>query len=515
MKKIGNKSIGGNLNMLPKDISLKEIIYNRSHHRETFVDLIREAIPKDENWQMNKTPVEIIDKMVSKTELKDKTILVLFNVEIIDRLISYYKVPPENLFFFADHPLELLFVEKIYKVRSTWADKEIMIQDNKEEIHPLVRRIQEMGQKKFDLVLSNPPYNRGVDLKILSVVEPMTAETVVVHPANFLLEIEERNDLYKAFRNQISSKAISFEIFNLNKVFDINNINNAYGVITHLKSDNPKKVIKVRLLDDEFEVEQLDDITKFGKSWIDIIKTFHNKMMGVCTTDNVYKRVYKNLKDFKTNKNEFVVQFPVGRGNIDKSSNATVYKDDFYTFFSNNTVFQEKHLDSNQCSFEGAGKYLTFKTKTEQINFFNYMKTDFARFCLALLKKHKLYLQGEMSLIPWLDFTQEWDDEKLYKFFDVDEKTQEYIENFLPDYYGIRDKKKNKTYFGSVKPDKISMTEKSSNILLDKQKAKKLSEDINKMIEETDEEENLCLFLSKNNKRLTVTKDYWKKKKDK
>ena len=48
---------------------------------------------------------------------------------------------------------------------------------------------------------------------------------------------------------------------------------------------------------------------------------------------------------------------------------------------------------------------------------------------------------GEMEIIPWMDFTQSWDDEKLFKYFDIDQKTQNYIREFLPDYYGLRSKK--------------------------------------------------------------------------
>ena len=81
--------------------------------------------------------------------------------------------------------------------------------------------------------------------------------------------------------------------------------------------------------------------------------------------------------------------------------------------------------------------------KGQIYNFIGYCKTDFARFCLSLYKNGpNLLTGGGLENIPWLDFTQEWDDQKLYEFFDVNEETQEYIENFLPDYYGIRNKTK-------------------------------------------------------------------------
>jgi hypothetical protein len=79
-----------------------------------------------------------------------------------------------------------------------------------------------------------------------------------------------------------------------------------------------------------------------------------------------------------------------------------------------------------------------FSTEIQQDNFIKYLKTDFARFCLAIVKNKADLHYGEMSLIPWLDFTEEWDDDKLFKKFDVSQELQDYIRDFLPDYYSIR-----------------------------------------------------------------------------
>jgi site-specific DNA-methyltransferase (adenine-specific) len=80
----------------------------------------------------------------------------------------------------------------------------------------------------------------------------------------------------------------------------------------------------------------------------------------------------------------------------------------------------------------------SFNTEQEQDNFLNYLKTDFARFCLSMYKVHSNQRAGALNLIPWLDFTEEWDDDKLFAKFDVSQELQDYIRDFLPDYYGIR-----------------------------------------------------------------------------
>jgi len=67
------------------------------------------------------------------------------------------------------------------------------------------------------------------------------------------------------------------------------------------------------------------------------------------------------------------------------------------------------------------------------------LNTDCNRFALACLKNNKNLSVGEMGLLVWLgDYTKPWDDERLFAHFNIDQKTQDYIRKFLPDYYGIR-----------------------------------------------------------------------------
>ena len=79
-----------------------------------------------------------------------------------------------------------------------------------------------------------------------------------------------------------------------------------------------------------------------------------------------------------------------------------------------------------------------FDTKQERDNFISYCKTDFVRFCLVLYKNNQHVDSKELTLVPWLDFTQQWNDEKLYNLFNVNKETINYIEEFLPDYHNIR-----------------------------------------------------------------------------
>jgi len=110
------------------------------------------------HWQKNPTPFEIIRKMLDKTSLDDKKILVLFNIEFLQVLVEERKINPENIYYIADNDLEYLSAIKIFKVQS-YKLSDFTV--------PALKNLIVGLDMKFDLVFSNPPYNRGMDIKIL------------------------------------------------------------------------------------------------------------------------------------------------------------------------------------------------------------------------------------------------------------------------------------------------------------------------------------------------------------
>ena len=132
-----------------------------------------------------------------------------------------------------------------------------------------------------------------------------------------------------------------------------------------------------------------------------------------------------------SSKDKFYVQFSnlVGTRSNDPKN---MVKDDFYTITLKNPesclgIRKESMLNTYE-----------FTSKDEALNFINYCSMDFARFCVAIYKNNTNLHRGELELLPYLDFKESWDDAKLYKHFGIDQKTQDYITNFLPDFHGIR-----------------------------------------------------------------------------
>jgi len=373
-----------------------------------------------ENWQQNPTPLCIVRKMLDKTSLEDKKILVLFNIEFLQVLVEERKINPENIYYIADNELEYLGAIKIFKVQSYKIDDFTV---------PALKKLIAGIDMKFDLVFSNPPYNKNIDIKILNEVLPVADEWVIIHPSLWLLESKGVFKAYSDFRTKIKNKLVSVEMFNGNGIFDIQL--NVPIVITHIDTRSDTKT-QVEYFDERYTVDSINDITKFGIAWETLVKPFYNQMSEYCTTNG---SVWSNKTAFSlTDSSKFHCQLADIRGSKNLNSKTKdLVKSDFYTMTVRDNAEDNKTLrkDTLKNTYE-------FNTENERDNFIKYLNTDFARFCLAILKTNTHIDSGELSLIPWLDFTEEWNDEKLFKRFDINQKQQEYIQTFLPDFYNIR-----------------------------------------------------------------------------
>jgi hypothetical protein len=290
---------------------------------------------------------------------------------------------------------------------------------------------------KFDLVFSNPPYNGNVDIKILNEIIDIADEFVVVHPSTWILDSKDKAKLFSNFKTATDKKYESLHFFNGNFVFNIDIFTPC--VITHIDKKHIGN-INVSYFDKTYKAESIFDVTKFSDKWKPLVQKFKDSILKCIAENNGH--MWEKFKDNKTNnwisvQDKFLFQLPMGRGGTYTNTDTKILRDDFYTFFSKESSEIINKNCSDKVAFTG-GTYFYFDTIDERNNFVNFLKSDFVRFCLSLSKLNKHYDRGEMELIPWLDFTEEWDDDKLFKKFDVSEELQDYIKEFLPDYYGIR-----------------------------------------------------------------------------
>lgn len=105
----------------------------------------------------------------------------------------------------------------------------------------------------------------------------------------------------------------------------------------------------------------------------------------------------------------------VGHVNL---NNETMLKNDFYTICQKNP---QNNIGLRKQSKHNHGEII-FKYDDTTVE---YLCSDFVRFCLSFYKNSQNLFFKEMSLIPKQPIP-------------ISKELQEYMEEFLPDYYGLR-----------------------------------------------------------------------------
>ena len=379
------------------------------------------------------TPQTVIEDMLEKVQdIEKKSILVLFNCEIVEHLIHKKKIDPKNITFGVEFAasVKATAIQKMYGVETVLADGKFL------GLHSAFKG------RKFDVCLSNPPYNRGLDLKILqslmgngTIAGSVAKEYVFVHPSTWLLDQKDKTALYGNIKALLTNKLKSVKLFNGNPIFDISLF--VPCMITHIDLTHSSNKTDVKFFDETFAVNNIGDITKFSVDWLPVVKPFVLKIEKVIkTSGHIWSHNEKRIDSNKT-----YCQLSAMMGTAadlrDLKYKGKMVKNDFYTL--TRITSTNKGAQSNKLNKPGNPvPTFGFASVMERDNFLEYINTDFARFCLAVLKNNLNVSVGEMELIPWLDFSQRWDDARLFNHFGIDQVTQDYIRKFLPDYYGIR-----------------------------------------------------------------------------
>ena len=285
-----------------------------------------------------------------------------------------------------------------------------------------------MAGKHFDIVFSNPPYNGNIDLKILQTMFDYADKIIFIHPSTFLLDKKFKTKLYNDVRNSNYLEKTIFVWGNM--LFDIWLFCPVTISVWNKKHDsNIVEVIDTAITNSSYTCD-VNDISVHGK-YFQKIKRFLN-----CKS---------NLQNNITDENEltdYSVKFALIRGHANIKNNISGYNEDFFTIAAIDNELNKCdstfRLSESAKSHTSNGKnfpLFTFSSEVERENFLGYCKTKIVRFLLSLVKTNANIYSGELKVIPWMDFSQEWNDKKLCEEFGIDEELWQYIDKFIPDYY--------------------------------------------------------------------------------
>ena len=315
---------------------------------------------------------------------------------------------------------------------------------------------------KFDVILANPPFNLGE--KMLAKWFDLADTIFTVQPSTWLLGKKKT----KSICSHLDSGEFNADIesINGNEFFDTGGIGGVMAIQYFDKNSANHNGCSITF--DSKQYSKCEEISTYSND--EFIVQFKNIVTPLYSSDNIRQHIklahkklpwsgVNNLYDNTTKNTDWCLRLQEIRGNVDKATGLP--KTDFYTIISNNL----KELNKRKGTYKDISKivintddkqghyftkkvleyYFAFDTEVELNNFINYLKTDFVRICLYLIKTTMHLDNGELKYIPWFDFSDpvfskspaEIDD-YLFAKYNISDEIRKHIEELLPDYYNIR-----------------------------------------------------------------------------
>ena len=310
-----------------------------------------------------------------------------------------------------------------------------------------------MTGKKFDIVYSNPPYNDGLDLKILSNIKNTFKKAIIVHPAVWILENKCVGYIGK-FKKEFQNNIEKVVIFRGSEIFGVPFMSALDICVFNMEKLDSKIEVDDHVVNCKYIANSHIDITQYGDMWLKLnIKKFIEKFD---TEKSILRHVYFD-RDHLENLTYPIKLSECRSGNPHFNDGYYDKKLGYYVLNKTNYFFtciakgdpEKYHFNCDWTNKHNQTLLFNFISSNERFNFYVYAKSKFFRFLISLYKVNMANVSSSgsplsinskldghpMKRIPWLDFTQEWNDAKLCKEFGISEELWNYIDNFIPDYY--------------------------------------------------------------------------------
>ena len=417
------------------------------------------------------TPPELVDKMLDKLgdrDMSGKSILEVnskygeFLIQIYKR---YGKEVANNVKVVASSDMTKNFIRKVLNILELDEQNLIELEDyNGNGMYDIKDFVEAPNEKilkynkgmKFDCIVSNAPYDRGLHEKFeAKYFELCKGEIVWVAP-NSWLNGKSKN---KAICDSANKCYFNVESINGNSYFDAAIGSDLSIVFADMTKDS-------RIIIDGKIYNSIYDYTSYSND--NLLVYFKNKIEYLYKNDNFenYLKAVDGAKHWQLHRelnpqdSWWCIKVPAIRGHISSNSG---YMSDFYTLISNNKKELDEFIFGQYKDLSKKTKkgnktlqyYFAFDNEQNAKGLLNYMMSDFCRICYYLIKVNaNVFMGGEFAKIPWFDFSDpvfskspsEIDDYLFAKYIpEVDEETgitrdeiRKHIEELLPDYYNIR-----------------------------------------------------------------------------
>ena len=244
---------------------------------------------------------------------------------------------------------------------------------------------------KFDCCIMNPPYEKGLCMKILEQVMQFSNETIYLGPAKYIMPQYE--DLYSFTNDHIVNICSAGYYKDTNKAFGI--ATGDLALITLHSNPDARGVADFNI----FETQTI--LTKDLNLSADVINSVFKKLL-------MYTKTWL-MDNWQKDPTDFSVRIKQGCY-VDVNCNFALSSDKLETAFSKKPA--------------GHTRFMNFKTAAEQMNFWKSLKTNFSKLCIAI--------NGGERYVPYMnDYSQPWTDERFKEYFKLTNEELNAIANAM------------------------------------------------------------------------------------
>jgi len=401
---------------------------------------IREVCELTKNTLNGDVPLtpKLVSKVLNKFPLETwKTLeywldVGTYNGELISQVLERYidigKFTKDEVLpylYVADSSLFNLLVTQ----KRVGLDKDHLLQysdDNKK----LEKSFQELSMPPFKNIVGNPPYSYGLHMKFLALCHKLLADDgqlVFIQPSTNFITLKDTKIAHGEATKQLANDIVSLDLINANAEFNAR-FWTPCSITKVVKGYDKEEVVVTNVDGSIVTFSSLEKVNLHGNE--DVVFSFKEKLQSVeCIQakriDKSKSAQSKQIAKEQMKNFDFIVDIAEIRGNTGKSQ---MLSTDFFTMLPRNYKVKTNEEESYNPILFG------FHTKQEAENFVKYLKTNFARKALSLFKFNPQLDRGELAIIPWLDFSQKWTDEKLAKHFNLTIEEIAFV-NSIPAYY--------------------------------------------------------------------------------
>lgn len=288
-----------------------------------------------------------------------------------------------------------------------------------------------------DFIIINPPYKRGFHIGIFnkSFKELNEGGTLIcLHPSTPFLNNKPTDDKETIkIRNIVNEYYTELKFINGNDIFD-----NADLMV-------PLSITKVTKIKDSrifVTYSHFDSSIKNKNEYNSINSIFlHGNDLVLSIKNKIEKQGIKNISNFlfrNGHSDEFYIRINRISGHAPKRGNKRVNPDFYQLLYKKDENDFNRILTITPDGKKGNGGALNelgFSNKEQVKNGFEFLKTKFTRFCLSLRKTGSDLNNIDLELVPYMDFSQEWTDEKLFDYFELTQEERNFINEYIPNWY--------------------------------------------------------------------------------